>query len=197
MPNTFVDLVRKSFFRPREAARYVADLNLTRPVIAQAVLLLAILTVIMQYFLLVVMASTALIPTEVVFNLPIGDILFQAAGAYLTSYIVVLLARAAGITVAFEASIAVFIWFNMLMLVLMGLMLLTFYLLNAASLIIIMFSIVWLPVALTLYWSELLKTQNLFLAFVVPVVAILLASAISVVVAAILGVPLMEITTNV
>lgn len=197
MPETFVDLVRYSFFRPREAARYITRLNYPRPVILQVVLLLAVLTVLLQYFLLGFYERQSPTPLTATFPLPFWDIVIQFGGAYLASYIVVVLAGAAKIKVNMAASIITYAWVNMMMLILMSAALITFYIFTPAFLIIVVFTLIWTPIALTVFWSELLGGNNRFLGFIIPVLAILLTSAISIITASALGLPMMEITTNV
>ncbi|MHA1128040.1 MAG: hypothetical protein ACTSRN_03695, partial [Alphaproteobacteria bacterium] len=77
MPETFVDLVRYSFFRPREAAKVITRLNYPRPVIIQVVLLLAVLTVLLQYFLLGFYERQSPTPVTVTYHLPFWDIALQ------------------------------------------------------------------------------------------------------------------------
>lgn len=53
MPISLLELARESFFRPRTAAPHLLGLNLSRNVIIQAAMLLAVLTVLSQYLLFV------------------------------------------------------------------------------------------------------------------------------------------------
>lgn len=197
MPETFVDLVRYSFFRPREAARVITRLNYPRPVILQVVLLLAVLTVLLQYFLLGFYERQSPTPVTTSFPLPIWDIALQFGGAYLASYIVVFLAKAARVEITMTASLITYVWVNFMMLILMSTALITFYVFTPIFLIIIVFTLIWAPIALTVFWSELLQKENHFLGFIIPVLAILITSAISIIIAAALGLPMMEITPDV
>ena len=197
MPETFVDLVRYSFFRPREAAKVITRLNYPRPVITQVVLLLAVLTVLLQYFLLGFYERQSPTPVTVTFPLPFWDIALQFGGAYLASYIVVFLARVARVNITLTASLITYAWVNFMMLILMSSALISYYVFTPVFLIILVFTLIWTPIALTVFWSELLGNKNLFLGFTIPVLAILLTSAISIILASALGLPLMEITTDV
>ncbi len=197
MPTPFLNLLRESFFRPRNAARYILTLDLPRDAIVMATLLISILTVLSQFLLFTISQSLAEGAWTVTFSMPIGDVALQFISAYLVAQIVVMLARAVKSEVTFADSIAVYLWFNFLLVILLSIMVFAIYVLAGFGLLLVVFALVWLPYALAVYWAELLQTKNLFLGFVVAVVAFLIASAISVVVAGIIGLPVMEIIPNV
>ena len=197
MPIPLLELARESFFRPRTAAPKLIGLNLSRNVIIQAAMLLAVLTVLSQYLLFVFVQTQATDIWKVSFSMPLIDVAVQFVTAFFVSQIVVILARGIRIEVAFSDAMAVYLWFNFLLVVLLAVMILASFLIGAAGMIFILFTIVWGPYCLAVFWSELLGTKNLFLGFVVAIVAFLLASAISVIVVGFLGLPVMEIVPNV
>lgn len=197
MPISLLGLARESFFRPRTAAPNLIGLNLSRNVIIQAAMLLAVLTVLSQYLLFVFVQTQATDIWKVSFSMPLIDVAVQFVTAFFVSQIVVILARGIRIEVAFKDAMAVYLWFNFLLVVLLAVMILASFLIGAAGMIFILFTIVWGPYCLAVFWSELLGTKNLFLGFVVAIVAFLLASAISVIVVGMLGLPVMEIVPNV
>lgn len=197
MPMPFLELLRESFFRPRSAARIILSLDLSRDAIIMATLLVSILTVLSQFLLFTVSQSLAEGAWSVSFSLPVGDVALQFVGAYLVAQIVVMLARAVKAEVNFADSIAIYLWFNFLLVILLSTLVVAIYFLSGFGLLMVVATLIWVPYALAVYWSALLKTQNLFLGFVVAVVAFLIASAISVVVAGIIGLPVMEISPNV
>lgn len=197
MPISLLELARESFFRPRTAAPHLIGLNLSRNAILQAALLLAVLTVLSQYLLFVFIQAQTTDVWTVKFSVPLVDVAMQFANAYIASQIVVLLARGIRVNVAFSDSIVVYLWFNFLLVILLSAMIAASFLFGFVGVILVLFTILWGPYALAVFWSELLGSTNLFLGFVVAVVAFLIASAISVIVASILGLPVMEIVPNV
>ena len=197
MPIPLLELARESFFRPRTAAPKLIGLNLSRNVIIQAAMLLAVLTVLSQYLLFVFVQTQATDIWKVSFSMPLIDVAVQFVTAFFVSQIVVILARGIRIEVAFRDAMAVYLWFNFLLVVLLAVMIFASFLIGAAGMIFILFTVVWGPYCLAVFWSELLGTKNLFLGFVVAIVAFLLASAISVIVVGFLGLPVMEIVPNV
>jgi len=197
MPISILELARESFFRPRTAAPYLIGLNLTRNTIVQAAMLLAVLTVLSQYLLFVFVQNQATDVWSVQFPMPLADVVVQFVTAYIVSQIVVILARAVSIDVKFRDAMAIYLWFNLLLVALLAVMIVTSFMVGAAGLIIILFTIVWGPYCLAVFWSELLQTKNLFMGFFVGMVAFLLATAISAVLVGVLGLPVMEIVPNV
>ena len=197
MPIPLLELARESFFRPRTAAPHLIGLNLSRDVIIQAAMLLAVLTVLSQYLLFVFVQTQATDIWKVKFSVPLVDVAIQFVNAFIVSQIVVLLARGIRVNVSFSDSIVVYLWFNFLLVILLSAMIAASFLFGFFGFILILFTVLWGPYALAVFWSELLGSTNLFLGFVVAVVAFLIASAISVIVASILGLPVMEIVPNV
>lgn len=197
MPISLLELARESFFRPRTAAPHLLGLNLSRNVIIQAAMLLAVLTVLSQYLLFVFVQTQATDIWRVEFSMPLFDVAVQFATAFIVSQIVVILARGISINVTFQDAMAVYLWFNFLLVVLLALMILSSFMIGAAGLIFILFTVIWGPYCLAVFWAELLRTKNLFLGFFVGLVAFLLATVISAVVVGILGLPVMEIVPNV
>ena len=197
MPIPLLVLARESFFRPRTAAPHLIGLNLSRDVIIQAAMLLAVLTVLSQYLLFVFVQAQATDIWKVKFSVPLVDVAIQFVNAFIVSQIVVLLARGIRVNVSFSDSIVVYLWFNFLLVILLSAMIAASFLFGFFGFILILFTVLWGPYALAVFWSELLGSKNLFLGFVVAVVAFLIASAISVIVASILGLPVMEIVPNV
>lgn len=197
MPIPLLELARESFFRPRTAAPHLIGLNLSRNVLIEAALLLAVLTILSQFLLYTFIQTQATEAWTVKFSVPLVDVAVQFVNAYIVSQIVVLLARGIRVNVAFSDAMAVYLWFNFLLVVLLAVMILTSALFGAFGMFIVLFTIVWGPYTLAVFWSHLLGTKNLFLGFVVAVVAFLIASAISVIIASILGLPVMELVPNV
>lgn len=197
MPIPLLELARESFFRPRTAAPHLIGLNLSRKVLIESALLLAVLTILSQFLLYTFIQSQTTEVWTVKFSMPLVDVVVQFVNAYLVSQIVVLLARGVRVNVTFSDAMAVYLWFNFLLIVLLSLMILTSVMFGAFGMFIVLFTIVWGPYTLAVFWSNLLETKNLFLGFVVALVAFLIASAISVIVASILGLPVMELIPNV
>ena len=197
MPISLLELARESFFRPRTAAPYLLGVNLSRNVIMEAALLLAVLTILSQYLLFNFIQTQAAEEWTVKFTMPMVDVIVQFVNAYIASQIVVLLARGMRVKITFTDAMTVYLWFNFLLVVLLTLMILTSALFGAFGLFIVLFTAVWGPYALAVFWSHLLRTKNLFLGFTVTIVAFLIASAISVLVVNILGLPVMELIANV
>ena len=197
MPISLLELARESFFRPRTAAPYLLGVNLSRNVIMEAALLLAVLTILSQYLLFNFIQTQAAEEWTVKFTMPMVDVIVQFVNAYIASQVVVLLARGMRVKITFTDAMAVYLWFNFLLVVLLTIMILTSALFGAFGLLIVLFTAVWGPYALAVFWSNLLRTKNLFLGFTVTIVAFLIASAISVLVVNILGLPVMELIANV
>ncbi|PCJ74768.1 MAG: hypothetical protein COA53_08215 [Rhodobacteraceae bacterium] len=197
MPIPLLELARESFFRPRTAAPHLIGLNLSRNVLIEAALLLAVLTILSQFLLYTFIQTQATEAWTVKFSVPLIDVAVQFVNAFIVSQIVVLLARGIRVSVAFSDAMAIYLWFNFLLVVLLAVMILTSALFGAFGMFVVLFTIVWAPYTLAVFWSHLLGTKNLFLGFVVAVVAFLIASAISVVLASILGLPVMELVPNV
>lgn len=197
MPIPLLELARESFFRPRTAAPHLIGLNLSRNVLIEATLLLAVLTILSQYLLYTFIQTQATEMWTVKFTMPLVDVGVQFVTAYIVSQIVVLLARGIRVNVTFSDAMVVYLWFNFLLVILLDIMILTSLLFGPFGIFVVLFTIVWGPYTLAVFWSQLLGTKNLFLGFVVAIVAFLIASAISVIVASILGLPVMELIPNV
>lgn len=197
MPISLLELARESFFRPRTAAPYLLGVNLSRNVIMEAALFLAVLTILSQYLLFNFIQTQAAEEWTVKFSMPVVDVMVQFVNAYIASQIVVLLARGMRVKITFTDAMTVYLWFNFLLVVLLTIMILTSALFGAFGLFIVLFTAVWGPYALAVFWSNLLRTKNLFLGFTVTIVAFLIASAVSVLVVNILGLPVMELIANV
>lgn len=197
MPISLLELARESFFRPRTAAPNLIGLNLSRNVLVEAAMLLAVLTVLSQYLLFIFVQTQATDIWKVEFSMPLVDVAVQFATAFIVSQIVVILARGVSINVSFQDAMTVYLWFNFLLVVLLAAMILASFMIGAAGMIFILFTVIWGPYCLAVFWSELLGGKSLFLGFFVGVVAFLLASAISVIIVSILGLPVMEIVPNV
>jgi hypothetical protein len=166
-------------------------------VLIEAALLLAVLTILSQFLLYTFIQTQATEAWTVKFSAPVVDVAVQFVNAYIVSQIVVLLARGIRVNVAFSDAMVVYLWFNFLLVVLLSVMILTSVLFGPFGMFVVLFTIVWGPYTLAAFWSQLLGTKNLFLGFVVAIVAFLIASAISVIVASILGLPVMELIPNV
>ena len=160
-------------------------------------MLLAVLTVLSQYLLFVFVQNQATDVWSVQFPMPLADVVVQFVTAYIVSQIVVILARAVSIDVKFRDAMAIYLWFNLLLVALLAVMIVTSFMVGAAGLIIIVFTIVWGPYCLAVFLSELLQTKNLFMGFFLGLVAFLLATAISPVLVRFLGLPVMAIVPNV
>jgi len=197
MPIPLLELARESFFRPRTAAPHLIGLNLSRNVLIEAALLLAVLTILSQFLLYTFIQTQAAEAWTVKFSMPVVDVAVQFVNAYIVSQIVVMLARGISVNVTFSDAMAVYLWFNFLLVVLLSVMILTSALFGAFGMFVVLFTIVWGPYSMAAFWSHLLGTQNLFLGFVVALVAFLIASAITVIVANMLGLPVMELIPNV
>ncbi|OUS08285.1 hypothetical protein A9Q96_02170 [Rhodobacterales bacterium 52_120_T64] len=197
MPIPLLELARESFFRPRTAAPHLIGLNLSRNVLIEAALLLAVLTILSQFLLYTFIQTQATEVWTVKFSVPLVDVAVQFFNAYLVSQIVVMLARGIRVDVKFSDAMVVYLWFNILLVVLLSLMILTSMLLGPFGIFVVLFTIVWGPYALAVFWSQLMGTKNLFLGFVVAVVAFLIAGAILVIAASFLGLPVMELIPNV
>lgn len=197
MPIPLLELARESFFRPRTAAPHLIGLSLSRKVLIESALLLAVLTILSQFLLYTFIQTQATEAWTVKFSMPLADVVVQFVNAYLVSQIVVLLARGIRVNVTFSDAMAVYLWFNFLLVVLLSVMILTSVLFGAFGMIIVLFTVVWGPYTLAVFWSHLLGSKNLFLGFVVAIVAFLIASAVLVIVASILGLPVMELIPNV
>mgnify|MGYP006935315179 CR=1 FL=1 len=197
MPIPLLELARESFFRPRTAAPHLTGLNLSRNVLIEAALLLAVLTILSQFLLYTFIKTQATDAWTVEFTMPVVDVGVQFVNAYLVSQIVVMLARGIRVNVTFSDAMVVYLWFNFLLVVLLSVMILTSVLFGPFGVFVVLFTIVWGPYTLAIFWSQLLGTKNLFLGFVVAIVAFLIAGAISVIVANILGLPVMELIPNV
>jgi len=196
MPIPLLELARESFFRPRTAAPHLIGLNLSRNVIIEAALLLAVLTILSQFLLYTFIQTQATEVWTVKFSMPLVDVAVQFVNAYLVSHIVVLLARGIRVSVTFSDAMVVYLWFNFLLVVLLSAMILVSVLIGPFGMFIVLFTVVWAPYAMAVFWAHLLGTENRFLGFVVALVAFLIASAISVVIASILGLPVMELIPN-
>ena len=192
-----LELARESFFRPRTAAQHLIGLNLSKDVILQAAMLLAVLTVLSQYLLFVFFQSQVPEVGTLTFSAPFVDVAIQFVNVYIVSYIVVLLARGIRINVDLSDAIVVYLWFNFLLIVLLTVMISATFLFGLVGSILIFFIILWAPYTIAVFWSKLLGSENLFLGFVIATVAFLITSAISIVVVGALGLPVMEITQNV
>lgn len=197
MPLPLLELARESFFRPRTAAPNLIGLNLSRNVIAEAAMLLAVLTVLSQYLLFVFVQNQASDIWRIEFSMPLIDVGVQFITAFIVAQVVVILGRGIKVEIAFSDAMAVYLWFNFLLVVLLAVMIFASFLIGAAGMIFILFTAVWGPYCLAVFWSELLGTKNLLLGLVVAVVAFLIASAISVIAVSTLGLPVMEIVPNV
>lgn len=197
MPIPLLELARESFFRPKTAAPELIGLNIPRNKLIEAAMLLAVLTVLSQYLLFLFIQAQGAGAWGVSFSVPFVDVGLQFANAFIASQIVVLMARVLRVNVSFVDSLVVYLWFNLLLIVLMGLMIATSFFFGIMGIVIILFTIFWGPYTLAVFWSELLETKNLLLGFVVAVVAFLLASAVLVIIAGILGLPVMGIIQNV
>ncbi len=197
MPIPLLELARESFFRPRTAAPNLIGLNLSRNILIESALLLAVLTILSQFLLYTFIQSQTTEVWTVKFSVPLVDVVVQFVNAFLVSQIVVMLARSVRVKVTFSDAMAVYLWFNFLLVVLLSVMILTSVLFGAFGMVIVLFTVVWGPYTLAVFWSHLLGTKNLFLGFVVALVAFLIASALSVIVASILGLPVMELVPNV
>jgi len=197
MPIPLLELARESFFRPRTAAPHLIGLNLSRNVLIEAAMLLAVLTILSQFLLYTFIQTQANEAWTVKFSMPVVDVAVQFINAFFVSQIVVLLARGVRVNVTFSDAMVVYLWFNFLLVVLLSMMILTSALFGAFGMFIVLFTVVWGPYTLAVFWSHLMGTKNLFLGFVVAIVAFLLASALSVIVAGILGLPVMELVPNV
>jgi hypothetical protein len=150
-----------------------------------------------QYLLYTFIQSQATELWTVVFTMPLVDVGVQFVNAYIVSQIVVLLARGIRVNVTFTDAMVVYLWFNFLLIILLTVMILTSVLFGPFGIFVVLFTVVWGPYTLAVFWAQLLGTKNLFLGFVVAIVAFLIASAISVIVASILGLPVMELIPNV
>jgi len=197
MPIPLLELARESFFRPRTAAPHLIGLNLSRTVLIEAALLLAVLTILSQFLLYTFIQTRAAEAWTVKFSMPLADVAVQFVNAYIVSQIVVILARGIRVKVTFSDAMVVYLWFNFLLVVLLSVMILTSLLIGPFGMFIVLFTVVWGPYTLAVFWSYLLGSKNLFLGFVVAVVAFLIASAISVILASIVGLPVMELIPNV
>lgn len=197
MPLPLLELARESFFRPRTAAPNLIGLKLSRNVIAEAAMLLAVLTVLSQYLLFIFVQNKATDIWRVEFSMPLIDVAVQFVTAFVVAQVVVILARGIKVEISFSDAMAVYLWFNFLLVVLLAVMIFASFLIGAAGMIFILFIAVWGPYCLAVFWSELLGTKNLLLGLVIAVVAFLIATAISVFVVSVLGLPVMEIVPNV
>ena len=148
MPISILELARESFFRPRTAAPHLIGLNLSRNVIIESALLLAVLTILSQFLLYTFIQTQATEVWTVKFSVPLVDVAVQFVNAFIVSQIVVLLARGIRVNVAFSDAMVIYLWFNFLLVVLLAVMILTSVLFGPFGLFIVLFSVVWGPYTL-------------------------------------------------
>ncbi len=197
MTNPYYDLLRKSVTQPGEAARVLASVKLSTSEIAQAALLLALVSVVARYGLLWFLVSLSPTPAYLTDYAVWADVAMQFGGIYLAIFATVILGRAMGAMIPFPKAAATYIWFNLLVTLGSLLMLGAFYLLGGVGMLVSLAVGIWALWAMAHFWSMLLGRDNLLLGLVLGVVSILLASTITVVVVGMLGLPVMEISTDV
>ncbi|MGE4610551.1 MAG: hypothetical protein AAED33_03985 [Paracoccaceae bacterium] len=197
MPKSLFALVRESIFQPRVAARYIANVSPSSEVVFLGALLLAVASVLSQYLMFGFVSRALIDDWTMTFNMPFIDVAFQFIRIFVIAQVTVFLAKRISFDVQLFDVVKVFVWYNLILQLLFGLTILVMLMFGLIGLLIILFTAFWAPYAAALFWSELFDTKKLFLGFAIAVVAFLIASAISAVVAGFLGLPVMEIIPNV
>lgn len=197
MPNSFPQFVRDGLLRPRIAARYLLDLNLSMSVIAQAAVLLAVLSTLALFFIYDLMERYSTDPIEIVTPPLLISIFVQLVFIALCSYVVTLLSPAFGKKVPFRASAAIFVWFNLLQLAASVAGLLTVLLFGLLAFFVPIIPLIWTIWAIGKYWGELVENESNFMGFVLVVAAILITLPILGLLVALLGLPTAGVLTDV
>ncbi len=193
----FTDLVRLSVTRPQEAARLVLSLRPTNAVILQGALLLAILSVLLRDALVAYTTSFSPDPVAVIYPPVYIDLAEQFFGVYLVSYLTVFLARIFGISIPFARSATIYIWYNLMLSIAGFVMVGGFLLLGGLGLVLSMAIGGWAIWAAAHFWAVLMGSDKLFFGFLLAVVPVILGSVITVMLAGMLGLPMLEFANDV
>ncbi len=196
MPKKFSDLVRESVFRPKDAARYIVALEVPKRTIIEAAVLMSILVSVFQYGVLQVIGELSENNLTTVFPYPFLDVAMQFVSIYVVNFLIVILARGAGIKVDLYEAIKVYLWFNFVLTLMMATTIMGIFALGPFVTILGIGLVFWVPFMVMSFWSVLLNS-NLGVGFVVPIVAFIIASAFTTILASALNLPLMEYVENV
>ncbi|MEE9455155.1 MAG: hypothetical protein V3V13_12365 [Paracoccaceae bacterium] len=197
MPQNVAHFLRSSFLRPRIVARHLIDLRFSNDIIAQGAVLAAVLSALTWAILPLVFARYDLeLPVNNTLPLSV-DLAFSFGAIFLTSHIVMLLARSTGVPVNFRASVTIYIWFGILESALMLCLAAFLYALGPLSAILFIPAAIWGIWALGSYWSELLQHPGFFMGLALIIIASLINSAILLAVIEVLNLPIEELPTNV
>ena len=121
----------------------------------------------------------------------------QFGGIFLSIWATIILGRAMGAVISFPRAATTYIWFNLMLTIGSLAMLAAFYFLGGIALLVSMAVGIWALWAMAHFWSSLMGRDNLLMGLVLGVVSMLIASTITVVVVGMLGLPVMEIATDV
>lgn len=197
MSKDLSQLVRDGLLRPREASRYLLDLNLSASVIFQAALLLAVLSTLSVFFVYDLMEKYAPSPMEVVAAPLMIGVLTQLGFVISCSYVVTLLSPAFGKKVTFSDSAVIFIWFNLLQLGLSAIGLALILIFGLLAFFVPLIPLIWTFWAAGRYWAALVENDNNFIGFMLVVVAILITLPIMGLLISLLGLPTAGVLTDV
>lgn len=174
MQKTFALLIRDSFVRPRDAARYLLSLNLPNNVLLQAAILRSVLSVLawaLMSMTMISMSTDVVLPEDIP---PLINVILGLVGIILTSYIVVQFARLLGVKINLATSATVYIWFGLLESAMMIVILLAMYLFGSSMALLFIGAAFWGIWAMALFWSEVLGGKNVFVALPVIIGASLI-----------------------
>ncbi len=197
MPQNAANFLRSGFLRPRAVARYLIDLKFSNDSIIQAALLGSVLSALTWAILPLVFEKYHLqLPVNK--QLPLFmDLGLGLAAIFLTSHIVMLLARSIGVQIGFRASITIYIWFGILESCLMLCLMALVYVVGPLAVILFIPAGFWGIWALGCYWSELLQRPGFFTGLALIIVASLISSAILLGVVGVFDQSIPELATNV
>jgi len=197
MPIQFGQLVRDSLLKPRDAARALLGVSLSDAVILQGALLSGILSVIA---LIAVYTSLATISPEVQApHVPMifADVTLAVLTVFVTSFVVVVLAKGVNADVSLRQSLTFYIWFGMVESGMMIAISLALFLLGPVGILSFLAAGVWGIWAMGLFWTILLQRDGYFTGLLVIILASLIAVTILSILAAALNLPVMELPTDV
>lgn len=197
MSKSLPHLIRDGYRRPREAARYLLDLDLQPSVIVQAALLLVIINTLSLVLLYNAMERYSPEPIQIIQPPLLIGAFVQLLFVAICSYVVKLLSPAFGNKVSFAQSATIFIWFNLLQLCGAMAALFVVMIFGLLAFFVPIIPMVWTIWALGKYWAELVENKSNFIGFLLVVVAILITLPILGVLVSLLGLPGVEIVQNV
>lgn len=197
MPLPFRQLIRDSFLKPRDAARALLRLNLPDAVLLQGALLSGIMSVIA---LIAVYNSLATISPDVrapYVPMIVADVTLSFLTVFVTSAMVVVLAKGVKADVSFRQSLTFYIWFGLIESSLMIAISLALILLGPVGILSFLAAGLWGIWAMGSFWTVLLQRDGYFTGLLVIILASLIAVTILSILAGVLNLPIMELPTNV